>query len=193
MPPPGIPATGTTPSELLIDIYNIIESQTQTNSITPITHADLLTNMVRVLSGSTTGGGNNIEYYYINVDINAGGSQASSVHFGVHYENGHKVFADLIESPTLGTFTRVDTNGYTEEIVFSVQSGPRLTIESQFPNPAFGIGTVYEISYDASAITIPPGTVLWLYESTINGIPAYFEINVFQPQPPPGGGGASPP
>ena len=45
-------ATGTTPSELLIDINDIIRSKNKPNTITPETHSDLLDNMVKVLSGS---------------------------------------------------------------------------------------------------------------------------------------------
>jgi hypothetical protein len=46
-------ATGTTPSELLIDINNVIRSKDQPNTITPDTHSGLLDNMVKVLSGDT--------------------------------------------------------------------------------------------------------------------------------------------
>ena len=45
-------ASGTTPSELLIDINNTIRRKDQPNTITPETHSNLLDNMVKVLSGS---------------------------------------------------------------------------------------------------------------------------------------------
>jgi hypothetical protein len=45
--------TATTASELLLAIDTTIRSQTAPNSITPITHSDLLDNVVRVLSGTT--------------------------------------------------------------------------------------------------------------------------------------------
>jgi hypothetical protein len=56
-------ATGTTASELLTDIDNIIGSKTQPNTITPTTHSDLLNNMVKVLSGTTVGGNQVYTYY----------------------------------------------------------------------------------------------------------------------------------
>lgn len=56
-------ATGTTASELLTDIENIIGSKTQPNTITPTTHSDLLNNMVKVLSGETVGGNQVYTYY----------------------------------------------------------------------------------------------------------------------------------
>lgn len=46
-------ATGTTPSELIIDINNVIRSKDQPNTITPDTHSGLLDNMVKVLSADT--------------------------------------------------------------------------------------------------------------------------------------------
>ena len=46
-------ATGTTPSELLIDNNNIIRVKDIPNSITPETHSNLLDNIVNVLSANT--------------------------------------------------------------------------------------------------------------------------------------------
>lgn len=46
--------TATTPSELITVITSTIRSQTAPNSITPITHSDLLDNIVQVLSASTS-------------------------------------------------------------------------------------------------------------------------------------------
>jgi len=50
--------TASTPSELFIAIDTTLRNQTAPNSITPLTHSDLLYNMVEVLSGNTytTGG-----------------------------------------------------------------------------------------------------------------------------------------
>jgi len=71
-------ATGTTASELLIDIDNIIGSKTQPNTITPTTHSDLLNNMVSVLS-TTPSVGSGTSVTNLGIDINGMISSGSTV------------------------------------------------------------------------------------------------------------------
>jgi len=123
--------TATTPSELLIAIDTTVRNQTTPNSITPITHSDLLYTVVEVLSANTytTGGtyissASTIDFSTNNgVNYNVDLSELDSVYLpltgGTITGN---INTDTLKIQTLGTGTSVtnlgvDVNGDVVSVI----------------------------------------------------------------------------
>lgn len=154
--------TATTPSELLIAIDTTVRNQTTPNSITPITHSDLLYNVVEVLSANTyTTGGTYI-------------SSASTIDFstnGVNYSVDLSELDDNYLPLTGGTITgNINTNTLTVQTLGTGTSVTNLGIDSSgnvVSGTTNGTGPLrYKALLTQSGTDAPVSTVL---ENSLGG------------------------
>jgi len=173
--------TATTPSELLIAIDTTVRNQTTPNSITPITHSDLLYNVVEVLSANTytTGGtyissASTIDFSTNNgVNYNVDLSELDSVYLpltgGTITGN---VNTDTLKIQTLGTGTSVTNLGIDSS--GNVVSGITNNTETlRYKALLTQSGTDAPREVDTNNNNILP------FVDTINGVLSYSTVGVF--------------